>query len=351
MTANPFLGVLFHAIGGFAAGSFYIPFKKVRGWAWETYWLTGGLFIWVICPLIAAIATVPGLLDVYRLAGWPAVGLTFLFGVGWGIGHLTFGLSLRYLGMSLGMGLSLGFCTFFGALVPSLIDGEFVGFFGNAAGRISLGGLGTCLAGVFFCTLAGASKERELPDEVKRKTIQEFNFSKGVWVAFFAGIMSACFAIGIGQGEPLKVLAAQHGAGTVYANNAPLLLILGGGGVANVVWCLVLIVRNRSGTNFIDRKTPLSGNYLFCVLAGVIAYAEFFFFGMGESQMGDFSVFVSWPIHMALIIVFSNMWGLVFHEWKGTSMQTRLLLATGLLLLVGSTLASAYGSSLIESKP
>ena len=120
----------------------------------------------------------------------------------------------------------------------------------------------------------------------------------------------------------LKVLAGQHGAGTVYANNALLLLILSGGGVANVVWCLALIVRNGSGANFIDRKAPLPNNYLFCTLAGLIAYAEFFFFGMGESQMGDFSVFASWPIHMAFIIVFSNVWGLVFHEWKGTSRRT-----------------------------
>ena len=349
MTPNPFLGVLFHAIGGFAAGSLYIPFKKVRGWAWETYWLTGGLFIWVICPVIVAFVTVPDLLGVYQEAAWPELTWPLLLGMGWGVGHLTFGLSLRYLGMSLGMGLSLGFCTFFGAIIPSLIKGEFAGFFRNTAGLISLGGLGICLAGVFFCSWAGASKERELPDEMKKETIQEFNFSKGVWVAFFAGVMSACFAIGVGQGEPLKDLAAQHGAETVYANNAPLLLILGGGGVANVVWCLVLIVRNHSGTNFIDRKTPLPGNCWFCVLAGVIAYAEFFFFGMGESQMGEFSVFVSWPIHMALIIVFSNMWGLVFHEWKGTSMRTRLLLAIGLLLLVGSTFVSAYGTSLMES--
>jgi len=348
MTPNPFLGVLFHAIGGFAAGSFYIPFMKVRGWVWEVYWLTGGLFIWVICPLIAAIATVPDLFGIYRQAGWPAVGLTFISGVGWGIGHLTFGMSLRYLGMSLGMGLSLGFCTFFGAIIPSLIDGEFAEFFATTAGRISLGGLGICLVGILFCSWAGASKERELPDEVKRETIQEFNFFKGVWVALFAGVMSACFAIGVGQGKALKVLAGEHGAGTVYANNAPLLLILGGGGVANVVWCLASIVRRRSWANFVDRKTPLSSNYLFCALAGLIAYAEFFFFGMGESQMGDFSVFASWPIHMAFIIVFSNVWGLVFHEWRGTSAQTRLLLAVGLLVLVGSALVSAYGSYLKE---
>jgi L-rhamnose-H+ transport protein len=343
---DPFLGVFYHAVGGFAAGSFYIPFKKVRGWAWESYWLVGGMFIWVICPLIAAFLTIPDLLGVYRQATVQQLMVPFLLGLGWGVGNLTFGLSLRYLGMSLGMGLALGFCTLFGSVVPAVVDGKVGEFLGDTAGWISLGGLGMCLVGILFCAWAGASKEHELPDEVKKETVQEFNFSKGVWLAFLAGVMSACFSIGIGQGEPLKVLACEHGAKTVFANNAPMLLILVGGGVVNIIWCVALIIRNRNGTNFIDRKTPLSLNYFFCAAAGMIAYAEFFFFGMGESQMGRFSVLVSWPIHMAFIIAFSNMWGLILHEWKGTSTRTRLLLAVGLLIMVGSTSMSAYGSSL-----
>jgi len=350
MTPNAFLGVLFHAIGGFAAGSFYIPFKKVRGWAWETYWMTGGLFIWVICPLIAALVTVPHLTETFTQSSWKVMLPTFLFGVGWGIGHLTFGLSLRYLGMSLGMGLSLGLCTFFGALIPPIYKGEFVQLFAEASGQYSLGGLAVCLLGVFFCSSAGMSKERELTVAEKQETIQEFNFLKGVLAAFFAGVMSACFAFGVEAGDPLQKAAADFGAKGVYANNAPLLLVLAGGGLSNIIWCTWLNIRNRSGKDYVDAQAPLASNYLFCTLAGVIAYAEFFFFGMGETQMGEFSVFASWPIHMAFIVVFSNMWGIVFHEWKGTSARTRSLLVIGLLALVGSTLVSAYGSSLKEQE-
>jgi L-rhamnose-H+ transport protein len=350
MTTNPFLGVLFHAIGGLAAGSFYIPFKRVRGWAWETYWVTGGLFIWVICPLIAALATVENPPEVYREASWSTLIPTFLCGVGWGIGHLTFGLSLRYLGMSLGMGLSLGFCTFFGALIPPIFKGTFLGLFGETAGRWSLSGLAVCLVGIFFCSWAGMSKERELPEETKRKTVAEFNFFRGVWVAFFAGVMSACFAFGIEAGDALQELARQQGAKGVYANNAPLLLVLAGGGLSNIIWCVTLNIRNGSGGNYIDRSDPLVNNYLFCTIAGVVAYAEFFFFGMGETQMGKFSVFASWPIHMAFIIVFSNIWGLVFHEWKGTSTRTKWLLVIGLVALAASTFVSSYGSWLKQKQ-
>ena len=348
MAPNAFLGVLLHAIGGFAAGSFYIPFKKVTGWAWETYWLTGGLFIWVFCPILAAVLTIPELTQVYREAPPAVLVTTFLGGVGWGIGHLTFGLSLRYLGMSLGMGLALGFCTFFGALVPPLFKGTFLELFRETSGRFSLGGLGVCLGGVFFCSWAGMSKERELSNEAKQETIAEFNFSKGVWVAFFAGVMSACFAFGIELGDPLQRLAAEHGAQDINANNAPLLLILMGGGIANIIGCVWLNVHNKTSYDYIDRTTPLLTNYVFCAIAGIVAYAEFIFFGMGETQMGKFSVFASWPIHMAFIILFSNMWGIIFHEWKGTSPRTRVLLTIGLVALVVSTMISSYGSYLKE---
>ena len=345
MIPNPFLGVLFHAIGGFAAGSFYIPFKRVRGWAWETYWLAGGLFIWAICPLIAAIATVPGLLDVYRRAGWLAVGLTFLFGVGWGIGHLTFGLSLRYLGLSLGMGLSLGLVTFFGTAIPLIYQGTLLDLLHETPGRLSLGGLAVCLLGIFFMSWAGMSKERELTEEAKRETIKEFSFTKGVCVATFAGIMSACFWFGVSAGDSIQKAAGKLGALDVYANNAPLLLILTGGGISNIVCCVAFNIRNGSGRNYVDRHTPLARNYFFCTLAGIIAYAEFFFLGMGEFNMGKYS-FSSVPVHMALVIVFSSVWGIIFREWKGTSLRTRWLLVIGLLALVGSTFVSAYGSYL-----
>ena len=345
MISGPFLGVLFHAIGGFAAGSFYIPFKKVRGWAWETYWLVGGLFIWVICPLIAAWKTVPDLLKVYQVTTWNVLIWTFLFGVGWGVGHLTFGLSLRYLGLSLGMGLSLGLVTFFGTAIPLIYKGTLLDLFYEKAGLYSLGGLAICLLGIFFMSWAGISKERELTEEAKRETIAEFSFTKGVCVATFSGIMSACFWFGVTAGDTIQKTAANLGALDVYANNAPLLLILIGGGVSNVLFCVAFNIRRGSGRNYVDHHTPLARNYFFCTLAGIIAYAEFFFLGMGEFNMGKYS-FSSVPVHMALVIVFSNVWGIIFREWKGTSLRTRWLLVIGLLALVGSTFVSAYGSYL-----
>ena len=207
MPPNPFIGVLFHALGGFAAASFYIPYKKVRKWSWETYWLVGGVQLWIFGPIIVALVTVPDLLGVYQQASSKDLMLTFLFGLGWGVGHLTFGLSLRYLGISLGIGLTVGLITFFGSLFPPLVDGTFLQLFQVVSGRCSLGGLLVCMVGIFFCSWAGMSKERELSEEVKKETVQEFNFFKGISVALFSGVMRSCFALAVHYGDPIQNLA------------------------------------------------------------------------------------------------------------------------------------------------
>ena len=206
------LGVMLQAVGGFAAGSFYIPFKKVRNWAWESYWLAGGLFSWIIAPLVVAALVVPELAPVLTGAPIAAVFWTYLFGILWGIGGLTFGLSMRYLGMSLGYAIALGFCAAFGTVIPPMFRGEFPDLLTHASGLTTLAGVMVCLAGIAICGWAGISKEKELPEEKKKEAIKEFNFSKGLWIAVFAGVMSACMAFGIAAGEPIAELAVKHWA-------------------------------------------------------------------------------------------------------------------------------------------
>ena len=346
MAGNPFLGVFFHSVGGFGAGSFYIPYRKVRNWSWESYWLIGGLFTWVVAPLIVTFLTVPGLWPVLRDSPRSSLLWTYLFGTGWGIGGLTFGLSLRYLGMSLGMALSLGCCAVFGTLIPPIYDHTLAGMLASRSGSITLTGVLICTFGIVLCGAAGMSKEREMPAEQKKETIGEFAFVKGVWVAVFAGVMSACMAFGVGAGKPIAQLAIERHTPNVWSNGPLFLLIFAGGTTSNFLWCMLLNYRNRSFSDYIDgRRAPLLNNYFFCAVAGFTAYVEFMFYGMGESQMGKYG-FSSWSIHLAFVILFSNAWGLVFHEWRGTSARTRALLLAGLITLLGSALVSGYGNYL-----
>jgi L-rhamnose-H+ transport protein len=339
------LGIFLHSVGGFAAGSFYIPFKKVRNWAWESYWLVNGFLSWIIMPWLIAFLTVPGLISILWEAPKSSIFWSYLFGLLWGVGGLTFGLSMRYLGMSLGYAIALGFCAAFGTIIPPIYKGTFGDLITSASGLTTLGGVLACLVGIAICGWAGISKEKELPDEKKKETIKEFNFTKGVWVAIFAGVMSACMAFGIAAGEPIGKLAVERGVPSLWQNSPIFICILAGGFTTNFIWCVFLNLKNRTAKNYIDKSTPLAGNYVFSSLAGITWYFQFMFYGMGTTRMGEYD-FSSWTIHMAFIIVFSNIWGLIFREWKGTSRRTHTIVFSGILVLILSTIIVGLGNYL-----
>jgi L-rhamnose-H+ transport protein len=346
------LGVLFHFTGGFASGSFYMPYKKVRGWSWESYWITGGLFSWLIVPPLAAWLTVPGFAEIIKTTPSATIGYTMLFGILWGFGGLTYGLGVRYLGMSLGNSVVLGFCSAFGALVPSIYynfypkDGKTTlhELLTTGWGRIVLAGVIICLLGIYICGRAGVLKEKELPEEEKKKSVTEFNLVKGLIVAIFSGIMSACFNFGIEAGKPMAEAAVAAGMNPLYQNNVTYVVLLWGGLTTNFIWCMILNARNKSFGDYTNDKTPLRANYLFSALAGTTWFLQFFFYGMGESKLGNGAS--SWILHMAFIILVANMWGIVLNEWKGVSKKTKTTITIGIVTIILSVLLVGYGNSL-----
>ena len=344
MNPNPFLGVLLHALGGLAAASFYIPYKRVRGWAWETYWLVGGFFSWVLTPWIVSLLVCPNVVSVLHAAPARSIFWSYVFGLLWGIGGLTFGLSMRYLGMSLGYALALGFCAAFGTIIPPIFNGQFAELVSKSSGQMVLLGVLVCLAGIAVCGKAGVQKESELTADAKKATISEFNFRKGVWVAIFAGVMSACMAFGIAAGKPIAQLAVLRGTPSIWQNSPVYIIIFAGGFTTNFIWCVYLNIKNRSGRDYISRPGAAAMlNYVLSALAGITWYMQFMFYGMGTTKMGKYD-FSSWTIHMAFIIVFSNVWGLVFHEWKGSSRLTHRLVFAGMAALVISTVVVGFGN-------
>jgi len=347
MTTNPALGILLHAIGGFAAGSFYAPLKKVDRWAWESFWLVMGLAAWLAAPWIVALLTIPDLLIVLSNSPGRVWTLCLLFGMLWGLGNLTFGLSVRYLGMALGYAVALGFCMVVGTLMPPLVEGRIASILSTGSGLMIMAGVVTCLCGIGLCGWAGISKEAELTDEQKQQTVAEFALGKGFAVAAMAGVLSACFAFGLAAGKPIAEAAVERGADPLFSNNASLVVILIGGFVSNVLWCLYLNFRNRSFTDYISGPSSRQlRNYFLSVLAGVIWYGQFFFYGMGTTKLGETYDFSSWSIHMSFIIVFSNLWGIAFHEWRGTRTRTKTLVWGGILTLIVSTIVIGYGNYL-----
>lgn len=390
--ANPFLGVVLHWLGGLASGSFYVPYKGVKKWSWETYWLVGGFFSWLICPWVFAYFMTNDLFGVLRQQSFGTLAWVYFFGLLWGLGGLTYGLTMRYLGLSLGTGVALGYCAAFGTLVPPIFKALTPNFFVFAnstsiveiahttSGQVTLAGVAVCLLGIGIAALAGFTKEREMPEEQKKKSIKEFSFKKGIMVATFCGIMSACFAFALQAGKDINAASLAAGTDKIWTGLPALPVVLLGGFTTNFIWCVFLNLRNRTGYQYLashvrpehahhggsgggehgpadtaadgaptDLKIPVLGNYLFSALAGTTWYFQFFFYTMGATKMGKYD-FASWTLHMASIIIFATMWGWIFHEWKGSSKKAHLLIAGGIGTLLLSTGVIGLGAAMSDGK-
>lgn len=345
MTGNPFLGVLLHAIGGLAAASFYVPYSKVRGWAWETFWIVGGLFSWLVAPWVVALIVAPDTLGILRSVGLSRMVWPFVFGLLWGVGGLTFGLSVRFLGVALGYAIALGFCAAFGTLIPPIFDGTIGAVIASQGGRVTLLGIGVCVVGIAISGEAGRSRELDRPAEGREGDRKRFEFAKGVLVAVFAGVLSASMSFAISAASPIRLAAEAHHVPKLWTNTPIYVVILLGGFVTNFAYCMFLRVRNGTGRDFADRSQPLSRNYLLCIVGGVAWYLQFMFYGMGQTQMGSLE-FSSWTLHMASIIIFSTLWGIGMREWSGTSLRTQRLVSAGLAVLILSTIVVGYGNYL-----
>jgi len=402
------LGVIFHFIGGFASGSFYMPFKKVRGWAWESYWIIGGLFSWLIVPPLAAWLTIPNFSEIIAQTDGTTLFYTYIFGLLWGIGGLTYGLGVRYLGVSLGSSIILGLCMVFGALIPSIYyeffpaaDKDTISIItGSGWGLTVLAGLAVCIVGIVLCGKAGMMKEKQiqqgdapLPKTDKQSIrkpvleiagagkgsyqttfeesflpeapvvsahgassgVAEYKFALGITVAIISGVLSACFNFGLEAGKPMAEVAnniwtAAHPAQGefLYRNNVVYIVILWGGLTTNLLWCMFLNARNKTFGDYANKRTPLTRNYLLSALAGTTWFLQFFFYGMGESKLGNGAS--SWILHMSFIILVANMWGLIAKEWKGVSKNTRSTIIAGVATIIVAVLIVGYGNYLKSSQ-
>ncbi|MFC2115950.1 L-rhamnose/proton symporter RhaT [Bacteroidota bacterium] len=346
------LGIFYHSIGGIASGSFYMPFNKVKGWAWESYWIIGGFFSWLIVPPVAAWITVPGFAELIAASSRQILFFTFLMGLLWGIGGLSYGLGVRYLGMSLGNSVVLGFCAAFGAIVPSIYyninptEGKvsFTGMLGSQGGQLVLLGVIICLIGIALSGKAGMMKERELSEEAQRASVAEFSIVKGLIIAVLSGILSSFFNFGIEAGKPLADAAVAAGFNPLYQNNVTFVVILWGGLTTNLIWTAILSIKNKSYGDFVNTKSPIAKNIMFSALAGTTWFLQFFFYGMGESKLGNGAS--SWILHMSTIILTANMWGIYRKEWKDVKTETKWTITIGIIVILLSVVLVGIGNSL-----
>lgn len=333
---NTILGLIIIAIGSLGQSSSYVPINKVKNWSWECFWLIQGIFAWLLFPLLGALIALPSgvsLCEVWSAAGadvWKAVG----FGVFWGIGGLTFGLSMRYLGVALGQSLALGTCSAFGTLIPAILKGDDL-FSGD--GLILLIGVSIAIAGIAVIGYAGALKSRNMSEEEKKKAVKDFALKKGILIALLAGVMSACFNLGLEAGAPIKAQLVSLGASELLVLNPVILLVTIGGFITNACYCLFQNYKNDSFKDYTSASGSVwLNNLMFCALAGLLWYSQFFGLGVGQSffEPGSVMMAFSWSILMSLNVLFSNVWGIILKEWKGSGQKTITVLIIGLLVLI-----------------
>ncbi len=355
MNPNPLLGVFFHWLGGLSSASFYVPYKRIKLWSWEIFWLTGGIFSWVLAPWIGAFIGSKDLLGVLASVPSHTLLICYLCGAGWGLGGLTFGLTMRYLGLSLGMAVALGLTTVIGTMGPPIFRGTIGTLASSSSGQITFIGIAVVVIGIIIVAMAGGAKEKQLANvsgDANTPDRGEFNLKKGIFIALFSGVMSSFFAFGLDAGGPIREATAAAGTGPLWVGLPVLCVVLAGGFTTNFIWCLYLILKNKSAGEWTgktaavsDTKTPLLANYLLAALGGTLWYFQFFFYTMGESQMGKYG-FSSWTLHMASIILFSTLWGFALKEWKGTANKTQFMVWLGIGTLVISTVIIGVGNML-----
>jgi L-rhamnose-H+ transport protein len=325
------LGLLIIAIGSFGQSSSYVPINKVHSWSWESFWLVQGIFAWLVFPLLGALLAVPSGGSLFSLyAAHPSATLwTIFFGILWGVGGLTFGLSMRYLGVALGQSIALGTCAGLGTLLTPV----FTGRTSDLTTPVIVGVVVT-LVGIAVIGIAGGMKSASLSDEEKTKAVKDFNFTRGIIVALLAGFMSACFAIGLGKGESL----CFQGTDPMFRTLPATLMVTLGGFLTNALYCLCQNGKNHTWADY-GKSNLYANNLAFCALAGLLWYSQFFGLSLGKAFLHGSPALLtfSWCILMALNVTFSNLWGILLKEWRGCSRSTIGVLLVGIVVLIISS--------------
>lgn len=339
---NPIAGTGVFLLGGVAAAVYLLPFRAIKGWAYETGWLVSVLAGWLVFPLAFDMAVIPDFASVLEATSPAALLRSFACGVLWGVGALCWALMVRYLGIGLGLGIGAGLCAAAGTLLPPVCTGHAVDLVATPSARMVLAGVCIALAGIVAVGMAGRLKEGEMSDEDKKKAVAEFNFKKGLLTAIVAGVASAGINFGL-QGAPeMEQAAIAAGASPTWAGMPVLTVVLWGGVLTQIAWAVWQHRRNRSFGDYRRVSVVQARNFVLAVSVGVIGVMQFVLQKAGEPLMGEFR-YVSFAVLMSSAVFFSTILGILLGEWKGTSVKTKGLLAAGVAVLAAGFTVMALG--------
>ncbi|WJV54372.1 L-rhamnose/proton symporter RhaT [Pectobacteriaceae bacterium CE90] len=332
MSSSILLGIFWHFIGAASAACFYAPFKKVRNWSWETMWSLGGFFSWVILPWVISALLLPDFWAYYRSFSLSTLLPVFLFGAMWGVGNINYGLTMRYLGMSMGIGIAIGITLIVGTLMTPLLQGKFSLLFGSVGGKMTLLGVLIAVIGVGVVSYAGLLRERALKIQV-----EEFNLRKGLILAILCGFFSAGMSFAIAAAKPMHDQALTLGINPLYVALPSYVVIMGGGAIINLGYCFIRLAtcKNLSLKADLSQARPLLiANIIFSILGGTMWYLQFFFYAWGQANIPANFAYISWMLHMSFYVLCGGIVGLLLKEWNGAGKHPRRVLIIGCLVII-----------------
>ncbi len=349
ITANPLLGVAMHAVGATFAATCYTPEKRVRGWSWQTYWITQASFCWFLLPIVGAALTIPHLATVLRAAPKEAMLHSFLLGAAYGIGGTAFGISIRYIGFSLTYAIAVGLSSVLGTLLPPLVKGTLLATLSRPGAEWIVAGIIIGTLGIAGAGLAGRLKELDLS---ARQATGQFSLVRGLLLSLLAGVLSAVYGFALEAGEPIADVASQYGAG-VWRGNVVYIFSNTGAFLTTSIYCLWLHARHRTLGELValpvgQPEKSLPVNWAMALVTGLFWYGQFFFYNLGHVRMGHYK-FTSWAIHMIMLVLISNLVGILLREWRACRRLTYRTLAGVLAALITAVLLLTYGNYVGES--
>ncbi|MDH2999701.1 rhamnose:proton symporter [Chelonobacter oris] len=332
MGSSIFLGIFWHFVGATSAACFYAPLKKVTKWSWETMWSVAGIFSWILLPWSISYFLLPDFAGYYASFSAGVLLPVFLFGAMWGIGNIGYGLTMRYLGMSMGIGIAIGITLIVGTLMTPIIQGRFGELLASTGGKMTILGVIVAVVGVAVVSYAGLLKEKAVGIAA-----EEFNLKKGLILAVICGIFSAGMSFAMSAAQPMHTAAATLGVNALYVALPSYVVIMGGGAVINLGYCIIRLIIKPELSIKADLAVPtalLLSNVLFAALGGIMWYFQFFFYAWGHANIPAEYGFMSWMLHMSFYVLCGGIVGLVLKEWKGTGVKPVRVLCIGCLIIV-----------------
>ena len=336
-------GIGWHIVGAASAASFYAPIEKVKRWSWETTWAIAGFFSWILLPIGLSLILLPHFGAFYAAQDPHVLLMAALFGAMWGVGNVSYGLTMRHLGMSLGIGVAIGVTLVVGTLVPPFMHGKASQLFSTPSGRLAMAGIVVALVGIAVVSYAGHQKEKQLG-----KGAQEFNVTLGLALAVMCGIFSSGFSFGLDAATPMRNAALAAGVNPLYARLPSYVLIMGGGAVVNMSYCFFRLAFKKSLSLRSDLSQPapvLARNAALAASGGIMWYLQFFFYAWGEANIPAQVGYVNWMLHMSIYVLCGALVGLALGEWKGVGSRPVRLLWAGIIIIIAAANLVGLGTA------